>query len=55
MSEEQTHPVLEAVKDDLEIVPYTRKDRRLNYTIAIIVGLNFLAALTQLPWGSILG
>ena len=51
--EEETHPVLEAVKEEIHIVPYTKRDRRVNYFIAIIVALNLAVVLIQIPWGSL--
>lgn len=50
MDEEQHNPILDAVEEKITVVPYTKKDRRLNYFIATIVVLNLGVVVSQVPW-----
>ena len=45
------NPILEDIKQNVDIVPYTRTDRLLQYAIAIIVSINLIGILIGLIWG----
>lgn len=51
MDNEETHsPVLEETKRQMDIVPYTRRDRITTFVILLVVCANFLLLLWSLPW-----
>jgi len=46
-------PILDETKKEMEIVPYTKRDRLMVTIIFIIVLANFITLMLSLPWRSI--
>lgn len=46
--------LIEETKKQMDIVPYTKRDRILTYTILIIVFANFVTLLIAIPWRGII-
>lgn len=44
---EKQHPVLDAVGEEMEIVPYTRSDRFVTYLILAFVMINLVLLLAN--------
>ena len=51
--DEQDSPILEETSKQMDIVPYTRKDRYVTLSILLIVVANFAIAILTIPWGSL--
>jgi len=50
----KTHnPILDETKKQMEIVPYTRRDRILVFVIFLFALANFVTLIVSIPWGSI--
>lgn len=47
------NPILDETKNQMEIVPYTKRDRKVVFAIFIIVLANFITLLLTIPWRSI--
>jgi hypothetical protein len=46
-------PILEEVEKQMDIVPYTKRDRLVTLMILVIVFLNFVLLILTVPWGSV--
>ena len=53
MDEPDTNLIAET-KKQMDIVPYTRRDRVVTYVILIIVFANFLTLMFAIPWRGII-
>ena len=51
---DKKNPILEEAKDQMDIVPYTKRDKVVVYLIFLFVVLNFTLLLISVPWGSFL-
>jgi hypothetical protein len=50
----KTHnPILDETKNQMEIVPYTKRDRFMVTVIFIIVLANFITLMFTIPWRSL--
>ena len=47
--------IIEETKKQMDIVPYTKRDKAAVYLIFCIVLLNFILLIISLPWGNWLG
>jgi len=50
---EDESQILEEAKQQMDIVPYTKRDRTVTYLILIFVLANFITLMLAVPWGSI--
>ena len=50
--DEHENPILEETQKQMDIVPYTRRDRYMTLVILLIVFANFIIAILTIPWGS---
>lgn len=53
MQDDTHNPILDEAKEQMDIVPYTKRDRIVTYCILFLVFMNFITLMFTVPWGSL--